>query len=311
MIVHGSVQTPIITGLSCRHAAEELHDHQERGEHRELEREAGRVGGGEAARREQPQRQHRRARARLPGDEADERDGAGGVRGERRRRRPSPRSLPRTVAHTTPSRPALTSAMPGEVDALARAEALVEDARRASDRGDEPDRHVDPEDPVPRERRRRAGRRAAGRARRRGRRSRTRCRAPGRARSAGYAAVSSVSVSGISIAPPAPWTARAAVSAPTDGASAAAAEAAENSSSASDEHAPAAEALAERGAGEDQDGEGEDVGVDDPLEAGERGVQGALDRGQRGDDDQVVEHDHEQRGAGDGEDGRGFAGERA
>ena len=50
-------------------------------------------------------------------------------------------------------------------------------------------------------------------------------------RSTGYAAVSSVSPSGITSAAPAPWTARAAISRPTLGASAHAADASENNPS--------------------------------------------------------------------------------
>ena len=61
-----------------------------------------------------------------------------------------------------------------------------------------------------------------------------------------------------------------------------------------DEHALAAEAVAERGAGQQQHGVGKDVGVDDPLERLDRRVQVAVDAGQRDADDEVVQHDHEQ-----------------
>ena len=67
------------------------------------------------------------------------------------------------------------------------------------------------------------------------------------------------------------------------------------------EHPPAPEAVTERGAGEEQDGEREGVGVDRPREALERGVEVEADHGDRGRDDEVVERDHEQRDRGDHE----------
>ena len=60
-----------------------------------------------------------------------------------------------------------------------------------------------------------------------------------------------------------------------------------------DEHAAAPEAVAERGAGQQQHRIGKDVGVDDPLERLDRRVQVAVDAGQRDADDEVVQDDHE------------------
>ena len=91
---------------------------------------------------------------------------------------------------------------------------------------------------------------------------------------AGTAALRIVSVSGITIAPPRPCTARATLSASTVGASAAATEPSVKIADADREDAPAAEAVAERGAGQEQHGERERVGVDRPLEALERRVAG-------------------------------------
>jgi hypothetical protein len=54
-------------------------------------------------------------------------------------------------------------------------------------------------------------------------------------------------------------------------------------------------------AGEDEDGEDENVGVHDPLQAIDRDAQIALHRGQGGDDDQVVQCDHEEGGTGQGD----------
>ena len=56
----------------------------------------------------------------------------------------------------------------------------------------------------------------------------------------------------------------------------------------------AAESVTEGGAGQQQDGEGERVGVDHPLEVGQGGAEVGLDDGQGGRDDEVVEGDHEQ-----------------
>ena len=60
------------------------------------------------------------------------------------------------------------------------------------------------------------------------------------------------------------------------------------------EHPLAAEAVAERRAGEQQHREGERVGVDRPLEALERGAQVSSDDREGHRDDEVVEGDHEQ-----------------
>ncbi len=61
------------------------------------------------------------------------------------------------------------------------------------------------------------------------------------------------------------------------------------------EHALAPEAVAERGAGEQEHRVGEHVGVHGPLERLDRGAEIAVDGGQRDADHEVVQHDHEQR----------------
>ena len=71
------------------------------------------------------------------------------------------------------------------------------------------------------------------------------------------------------------------------------------------EHAPPAETVAERGAGEQQHREAQRVGVDGPLEAVDAAAELAVDAGQRGGDHEVVEGDHEQRR---GDQGQGPAG---
>ena len=120
-------------------------------------------------------------------------------------------------------------------------------------------------------------------------------------RSAGTPAERIVSVSGRTIAAPSPCTARATSSARIDGASAAAAEASGEDPDPDREHQPAPEAVAERGAGEQEDGEDERVGVHGPLEPAEAGVQVLADHGDRRGHDEVVERDHEERGRRDRE----------
>ena len=61
-----------------------------------------------------------------------------------------------------------------------------------------------------------------------------------------------------------------------------------------EEHPLATEPVAERGAGDEQDREGQGVGVDHPLEVGQARAEIALDDGQGGRHDEVVEGDHEQ-----------------
>ena len=79
-----------------------------------------------------------------------------------------------------------------------------------------------------------------------------------------------------------------------EGASAAIADAPVKIASPIDEHPLPPEAVAERGARQEEDGEGERVGVDDPLELLDRRAEVDADHRQRGRDDEVVEHDHEE-----------------
>ncbi|MBL7258431.1 tetratricopeptide repeat protein [Actinoplanes sp. LDG1-01] len=76
---------------------------------------------------------------------------------------------------------------------------------------------------------------------------------------------------------------------------------------AGDEHAAAAEAVAERGRGEQERRERQRVGVDEPLQVGQRRVEVGADHRQRRAHDQVVQRDHEGRDADRGQHG----GERA
>ena len=92
-----------------------------------------------------------------------------------------------------------------------------------------------------------------------------------------------------------------------DGDSAASAEPPVKIAEADDEHPLATEPVAERGAGDQQDREGQGVGVDHPLQLGQARAEVALDDRQGGRHDEVVEGDHEQgeRGDREGPDGAG------
>ena len=85
-------------------------------------------------------------------------------------------------------------------------------------------------------------------------------------RSAGTAALRIVRVSGATIAPPTPWSARARSSTSIVGASAAQRRRAVKIARPDDEHPPAPEPVAERRAGQEQHGERQRVRVDRPLE---------------------------------------------
>src|SRR5207247_10681592 len=63
---------------------------------------------------------------------------------------------------------------------------------------------------------------------------------------------------------------------------------------ADDEQPLPAEPIAEGGASQEEDGEGQRVGVDDPLELGQVGSEARPDDREGGRDDEVVERGHEQ-----------------
>ena len=109
--------------------------------------------------------------------------------------------------------------------------------------------------------------------------------------------VSSDSVAGMMNAAPAPITARAVTSWPTPPANAAPAERDSEDGEAEQQRAPAPEAVAERAREQQQAGEHERVGVDDPLQLADVGVEVAHERRERDVDDRVVDHDHEQADA--------------
>ena len=110
-----------------------------------------------------------------------------------------------------------------------------------------------------------------------------------------------MSVSGVTIAPPTPWSARATISMLMSVERAANAEAAVKIVMPIVNMQLAPVAIAERRACQEQDREGECVRVDEPLELAQRRAQILLDSRNGGDDDEVVERRHEQRGRRDPE----------
>ena len=96
-------------------------------------------------------------------------------------------------------------------------------------------------------------------------------------RSRGTAADRIVRLSGVRIAPPRPWIARATISDGDVRRQRGDRRAAGEDREADDEQALAPEPVAERGAGQEQDGEGQRVGVDDPLELGQVGLEARAD----------------------------------
>ena len=118
---------------------------------------------------------------------------------------------------------------------------------------------------------------------------------------AGNVAVRIDSVEGMMNAPPTPISARLAINIPAEPATADSAEPSAEDREAEVQRPAAAEAVTERAGREQQAGEDEHVGVDDPLELRARGMKVALERGQRNIEDRVVERDDEQREAEDEE----------
>ena len=102
-------------------------------------------------------------------------------------------------------------------------------------------------------------------------------------------------------APARPWSARATISISRFGASAAGQRGEPEQHQRSDERAALAEVVGGAAAEHQEAGEGDRVGVDDPLQVGRGEAEARLDRGQRDVDDAQVEDDHELRHAAHGQ----------
>ena len=215
-------------------------------------------------------------------------------------------SAPTTIGTTMPAlvQPCVVAAheapddaeQPGAREPEARAgraprrRPCVSSSWRARERREhEPDRDVEPEDPVPRDA---ADDRAADERAERDREAADAApdaeREPAPLRPA-PPAERIVSVSGVTIAPPTPCTRARDVERVRGRRERGDRRRAGEEQQAEHEHAPAAEAVAERGAREEQHREGERVRVDRPLELRDRRVQVAPDHRQRRRHDEVVE----------------------
>ena len=263
-----------------------------------MQGEGGAVRGSEAGSAEQAERQHRacprRSCSTNPARSARPAAYAPPVEPD-----VQPASLPRVVAHTIPNRPALASTRPGRSSG-AGTPRLSARRRGGECRDGETERDVDPEDPVPAERldehtaeqraerhaepgdRRPEAEREAPPLRREGRREQGQ-REGHQQRGADALDGPCGHELGHAVRE------RARRGGPGE------------EQQAEHEHAPAAEAVTERGARQHQHREREDVRVDGPLQAVDRHVQVELHRGQRRQHDQVVEGDHQERDAGQGD----------
>ena len=259
--------------------------------------------------------------ATLPALKARERNSAGGIIGARARscqaRKPAasaapaisapstsglsqPALLPRTSPQTRPSAAPMTSARPRQVDRPVAAEALLHPGEHERQR-DQPDRDVEPEDPLPAdalddgaaderaERHGHAGDRAEDADRGaalRGRERRAEQREPERdqqrrARALDGAGGDQPADVGRERA----GRGRGGEEAETDPV-----------------EPPPAEPVAERGAGHEQHGEAEVVAVDGPLELLERRAEIGLDGAERARHHEGVERGHQRADGGEGDD---------
>ena len=204
-----------------------------------------------------------------------------------------PWPLPRTRPQTTPSRPALTNARPRR-SRLGRGPASLVQAPPGKRHQGQPDGHVDPEDPLPRQ----AFDHGAADERPEG---------DGEAADAAPGAQREAAALG---------RYRRAEDGQGERSDDGAAEALEGAggdesldrwrqgsqrgrereeSQADHEHPPAPEAITERSACQEEDRERERVRVDRPLELLDRRAEVGADHGQRRRDDEVVERDHDER----------------
>ncbi len=276
---------------------EELRQQEDRAEHPEVHEQGRSVGRGERPVAEEPHGQHRLRRAELPGDERCEQCCSRHEGADDRRARPA---VPVAV-DDPPDQPEHAAAREREAREV---ECLVGPGRltklRRQRQEDQPDRHVQPEDPLPGDAvddgaadERAHGDSEAGDA------------GPGAERDTAPLARD-----------------RSAQDRQGQRRHDRGAEALQRSSgdqpvgrrserrggrgSGEDpdpdhEHALAPEAVAERRSGEQEHRERERVGVHGPLELLDRGAEIDADHRNRRRDDEVVEHDHEERDRGDHE----------
>ena len=208
--VHGRMRRPEPKRRVALHRLEELREQEDRAEHPEEHEQRRDVRERERAVAEEAHRQHRRLGAQLPQRRTARRARAPTASEPTISGHVQPCALPRTRPQTMPNRPALTSARPGRSSfafgPVASPRAAGARAGRARARSARSARRSSATRCRSRRRRRRAGR-----TRRRGRRCRPRRRARRRAAPPARRRTRIVSVSGVTIAPPTPCTARAAI----------------------------------------------------------------------------------------------------
>jgi hypothetical protein len=268
---------------------EELRQEEQDAIHRGIQEEARRDSRCKGIGAEEPHRQHWLARAQLPADEGGGQQKARSERCGNFEAAPA-RAVP---AHETPrqtERGARHQRNSGNVEGRTRSEALV-DATRCQWDNEHGDRQIDPEDPLPRQALRNSAADHWPRDESDARNTTEEAKGPpalftrkgrsqerhrerhdqGRAGSLEGARGDQQADAGCQ---------------PTRDRSAG------KESDAVAEHAPASEAVAERGAGQQQHGKAEVVGVDGPLQRFERRPEADLDGAQGHRDDHSVERDH-------------------
>ena len=212
-----------------------------------------------------------------------------------------PSALPRMRANTRQKSPPLKVTTPAQSTRGPRLGAVLVELQQRHDDGQRADRHVHEEDPLPAEA---LGERAAHeRAHGHRRADRGPPDAEGGATLAPWNswAISAGAQANIT-APPIPWKPRARLSTVGEPASPQSSEARLKRTEADGEHAPAAEQVGQRPGGEQHRRQHQRVGVHDPLEVGEAGVQLALDVRQRDVHHRDVQQQHE-RAEADGDEG--------
>ncbi|HEY5348666.1 MAG TPA: hypothetical protein VIJ64_03005, partial [Candidatus Lustribacter sp.] len=128
---------------------QELRQEKQRAVDRRVEQHACRVSDGERTRCEQPQRNHRFARSPFPADERRDEHAAPAERWEGGEIRPTMTSRTHQTPHE-PERAGRRQCEPDEVEARCFRRALVDPSEDQRNRR-QTERHVDPENRVPRE----------------------------------------------------------------------------------------------------------------------------------------------------------------
>ena len=127
---------------------EELAEQEDRAEHPEVHEQGCAVRGREGPVAEEAHREHRLRRAALPGDECREECCADRERGDDRRARPAV-AVSVDEPPDDPEQPSARQCEAGDVERLVRPGALAEKRREREQ--DDPDGDVQPEDPLPRD----------------------------------------------------------------------------------------------------------------------------------------------------------------